>query len=75
MDLNTTSFNLKKYLNDHERAIIMGEFILCNQNKYKTAKRLGINRTTLVGKLKKYGVALKPPLNLKKKASDHVNVL
>jgi DNA-binding NtrC family response regulator len=43
-------------LRDHEKNLIMKTLEETNWNKHQTAKRLKINRSTLYGKMKRYGL-------------------
>jgi DNA-binding NtrC family response regulator len=43
-------------LQDHEKNLIMKTLEETNWNKHQTAKRLKINRSTLYGKMKRYGL-------------------
>jgi len=43
-------------LQDHEKDLIMKTLEETNWNKHQTAKRLKINRSTLYGKMKRYGL-------------------
>jgi len=43
-------------LQDYEKDLILKTLQETNWNKHKTAKRLNINRTTLYGKMKRYGL-------------------
>ncbi len=43
-------------LQDHEKHLIMKTLEETNWNKHQTAKRLKINRSTLYGKMKRYGL-------------------
>jgi len=43
-------------LQDYEKNLILKTLQETNWNKHKTAKRLNINRSTLYGKMKKYGL-------------------
>jgi transcriptional regulator with PAS, ATPase and Fis domain len=43
-------------LQDHEKNLIMKALEETNWNKHQTAKRLKINRSTLYGKMKRYGL-------------------
>jgi DNA-binding NtrC family response regulator len=43
-------------LQDHEKSLIMKTLEETNWNKHQTAKRLKINRSTLYGKMKRYGL-------------------
>jgi transcriptional regulator with PAS, ATPase and Fis domain len=43
-------------LQDYERDIILKTLKDTNWNKHKTSKRLNINRSTLYGKMKRYGL-------------------
>ena len=43
----------------NEKSLIIKILSACNNNIYKTAKELGISRSTLYGKLKKYDIQAK----------------
>jgi DNA-binding NtrC family response regulator len=43
-------------LRDHEKTLIIKTLKETNWNKYQAAKRLKINRSTLYGKIKRYGI-------------------
>jgi two-component system response regulator HydG len=43
-------------LEDYERSIIVKTLEETNWNKHQTSKRLKINRSTLYGKIKRYGL-------------------
>ena len=47
-------------LQDHEKNLIMKILEETNWNKHQTAKRLKINRSTLYGKMKRYGLMKAP---------------
>lgn len=49
---------LHKALEDFETDLIKTALVMCNANHSHAAKSLGINRTTLVEKIKKYSVVL-----------------
>ncbi len=51
-----TGGNLKSALSDPERAIIMEALEVNGWNRQETARMLGINRTTLYKKMKKYNI-------------------
>lgn len=50
------NFKVYKKLSEIERFYIIGRYRAFNRNISQTAKSLGIGRTTLYRKLKKYGV-------------------
>jgi hypothetical protein len=47
---------LKKALEGPERAILRRALELCGGSRKKTAQMLGLNRTTLFNKMRKYGL-------------------
>ncbi|MEY2341109.1 sigma-54 interaction domain-containing protein [Acidithiobacillus sp. IBUN Pt1247-S3] len=49
-------FDLKNYLEDIERKLILQALELCDQVVARAAERLGLRRTTLVEKLRKYAI-------------------
>ena len=48
--------SLKNFKQDFEREVLMGALETCGWNKAKTARMLGISRTTLYKKLEQYGL-------------------
>lgn len=46
--------SLSEQLDQYERQAIVGVLSSCGWNQSRTAKKLGINRTTLIAKMKKY---------------------
>lgn len=56
------SASLKSALAQPERQIILDTLDSNGWNRQNTAKALGINRTTLYKKMKKYGIAFEPPV-------------
>ncbi|WP_374693415.1 helix-turn-helix domain-containing protein [Acidithiobacillus sp. AMEEHan] len=49
-------FDLKNYLEEIERNLILQALDLCDQVVARAAERLGLRRTTLVEKLRKYAI-------------------
>ncbi len=47
---------LSSAVNEYERALIISELKKNNKNKFQTAKKLKINRSTFMSKLKKYNI-------------------
>jgi DNA-binding NtrC family response regulator len=54
--LSTASASREPTLKEIERKLILKTLIQCNWNKHKAARELGIDRGTLYGKIKKYGL-------------------
>lgn len=54
--LPSTSFNLDQYLVEQEKDVIEKALFKLRWNKSKTAKYLGLKRTTLVSRMKKYNI-------------------
>ncbi len=54
------SGSLRRVQRDAEKTAIERALKACDHNKAKTAKKLGIHRTLLYRKLKKYGISLNP---------------
>lgn len=52
----TEEDGLTRAVNEYERILIMSELEKNNGNKYQTALKLKINRSTFMSKLKKYGI-------------------
>ena len=48
--------SLKKILEQPERDLIISVLTECNWNRNKAAASLGVNRTTLYNKMKKYNI-------------------
>jgi DNA-binding NtrC family response regulator len=55
-DIPEGGINLKQYIEDFEKSILLKSLDKTKWNKKKAAELLGLNRTTLVEKLKKYGM-------------------
>jgi len=49
--------SLKQVLEQPERDLILSVLAECNWNRNKAARKLGINRTTLYNKIKKYNLS------------------
>jgi len=56
MEIPETGINLKEVVEEYEMALILQALEKCNWVKNKAATLLGLNRTTLVEKLKKKGI-------------------
>ncbi len=54
--LPDSPFDLKNYLEEIERSLILQALELCDQVVARAAERLGLRRTTLVEKLRKYAI-------------------
>ncbi len=50
-------FDLKTYLEEIEKDLLLQALALCDQVVARAAERLGLRRTTMVEKLKKYGLS------------------
>lgn len=64
MTLTTIGINLKNYLSTIEVDAIRQALLITDNNKNKAAELLGLQRTTLVMKMKKYGFILNKPLRV-----------
>lgn len=53
--------NLKNYIAEISRKIILDTYTAQLQNQSHTAKELGISRTALIYKLKEYGILTAKP--------------
>ena len=61
---STNGKSLKKVLEQPERDLILSVLNECNWNRNKAAAVLGINRTTLYNKMKKYNISFERPTKL-----------
>jgi DNA-binding protein Fis len=58
--LTTGTFNLTAHIKETELRFVKLALDWCGDNRYKAAKLLGINRTTLVEKIRRFGLPMKP---------------
>lgn len=54
--VNVEGVQLDTVLDEIEQDIITAVYIMCGNNQSEAARRLGVSRTALIYKLKRYGV-------------------
>ncbi len=63
--LSNQTFTLDELMENYEKNILIDALLNCNWNESKTAKMLGISRTSLISKIKKYALR-RPPESFSK---------